>query len=110
MINLAIQDAVAVANLLWRPLATGRLTLDDLRAVQRRREFPTRFTQCLQVILQNRLVGGDLRSDRPMRMPFALRLFQWLPILRRIPAYVIGVGVRPEHVESPERSPVSQGR
>jgi 2-polyprenyl-6-methoxyphenol hydroxylase-like FAD-dependent oxidoreductase len=101
-INLAIQDAVAVANLLWRPLSSGRLTLDDLRAVQRRRAFPTRFTQRLQVVLQNRVIGRVLHADRPMRMPLALRLFQWLPFLRRIPAYLIGVGIRPEHVQSPE--------
>jgi 2-polyprenyl-6-methoxyphenol hydroxylase-like FAD-dependent oxidoreductase len=101
-INLAIQDAVAAANLFAVPLLQGRLTDDDLAKVQRRREFPTRVTQRLQVLVQNRIVtrvlGGSTRTVSP---PFAVRLLQRFPPLRRLPARLIGLGVRPEHVRSP---------
>jgi 2-polyprenyl-6-methoxyphenol hydroxylase-like FAD-dependent oxidoreductase len=100
-INLAIQDAVAAANILAAPLRDGRVAEDHLRSVQERREFPTRATQRLQVLVQNRIIGGTLRSTGPVSIPWPLRwLLSWPPI-RRIPARIMGLGLRPEHVESP---------
>jgi 2-polyprenyl-6-methoxyphenol hydroxylase-like FAD-dependent oxidoreductase len=103
-INLAIQDAVATANLLWRPLKNGTLTEADLARVQRRREFPTRVTQGLQVQAQKRAIQPVLRSTQPLAPPWFLQLFNRLPLLQRIPARIVGVGVRPEHVHTPEAS------
>jgi 2-polyprenyl-6-methoxyphenol hydroxylase-like FAD-dependent oxidoreductase len=102
-INLAIQDAVAAANILARPLLEGRLSTRHLEAVQRRRMFPTRVTQRIQVILQERVLDRVLDRDEPVQAPWPLRLFNRWPWLRRIPPRVIGVGVRPEHVRSPAR-------
>jgi 2-polyprenyl-6-methoxyphenol hydroxylase-like FAD-dependent oxidoreductase len=100
-INLAVQDAVAAANLLAMPLLRGRVADENLRAVQRRREFPTRATQRLQVIIQDRVIGRVLeRSDR-LALPLALRLMQRLPLLTRIPARLLGMGFRPEHIRLP---------
>jgi 2-polyprenyl-6-methoxyphenol hydroxylase-like FAD-dependent oxidoreductase len=103
-INLAVQDAVAAANILAAKLATGTLTSDDLLTVQQRRDFPTRATQRLQVFIQNKVVSRVLRSSRPIAVPFPIRLLQRFPALRRIPARVIGMGFRPEHVRTPENS------
>ncbi len=103
-INLAIQDAVATANLLWKPLKDGTLTEADLARVEKRREFPTRVTQRLQVAAQNRVIQPVLRSTRPLAPPWFLKLFERLPVLQRIPARLVGVGVRPEHVHTPEAS------
>ena len=100
-INLAIQDAVAAANILARPLREGILTDADLQAVQRRRTFPTRLTQGMQVAIQQRILDPVLGRDEPISAPWALRLFNHLPWLARIPARLIGVGFRPEHVRSP---------
>ena len=100
-INLAIQDAVAAANILWKPLKNGTLTTFDLAKVQHRRTLPTRVTQRLQVLAQNRIVQPVLNSTRPLQAPWAAGLFNKLPILQRIPALIVGVGVRPEHVHSP---------
>jgi 2-polyprenyl-6-methoxyphenol hydroxylase-like FAD-dependent oxidoreductase len=100
-INLAIQDAVAAANLLAGPLREGRLRTEHLRAVQRRREWPTRVTQRMQVAVQNEVLSPVLaRSDAPERPPAVVRLLQRLPLLRRLPARVIGIGVRPERVRT----------
>jgi 2-polyprenyl-6-methoxyphenol hydroxylase-like FAD-dependent oxidoreductase len=101
-INLAIQDAVAAANLLGAKLATGNLGEADLRAVQRRREFPTRATQKLQVFIQNHLIRNVLGRVQPLTVPWPLKLMQHWPFFRRVPARVIGVGFRPEHVRTPE--------
>ena len=101
-INLAIQDAVAASNILAAPLREKRLTIDDLRKVQRRRELPTRLTQGLQVIIQDRVIGRVLGSRAKVRPPWALRLVRRFPFLRRIPARVIGIGFRPEHVKTTE--------
>ncbi|HEV3301295.1 MAG TPA: FAD-dependent oxidoreductase [Planctomycetaceae bacterium] len=106
-INLAIQDAVATANLLAVPLRSGTLTEQDLKRVQRRREFPTRFTQRLQVLIQNRIIGKVLASSDQLAPPWPLRLFNRFPLLRRIPARIIGVGVRPEHVRVAAATPSS---
>jgi 2-polyprenyl-6-methoxyphenol hydroxylase-like FAD-dependent oxidoreductase len=100
-INLALQDAVAAANLLAAPLAAGRLSTEDLAKVQRRREMPTRLTQWLQVQAQKRVIAPVLAGAAPSRLPLALRLLRRFAVLRRIPARLIGVGIRPEHVRSP---------
>jgi 2-polyprenyl-6-methoxyphenol hydroxylase-like FAD-dependent oxidoreductase len=100
-INLAVQDAVAAANLLWRPLRDNQLTVEHLRRVQRRRQFPTRLTQWLQVVVQTRIISPVLRTTTAFRPPLVLRLFGRFPWLRRFPARLVGIGVRPEHVRSP---------
>jgi 2-polyprenyl-6-methoxyphenol hydroxylase-like FAD-dependent oxidoreductase len=102
-INLAIQDAVATANILAAPLRERSLTVDHLRRVQRRREFPTRVTQAMQVAVQRRIITRVLAGgDKPLPLPLLLRLLVRFPILRRIPARLVGIGVRPEHVRTPE--------
>ena len=100
-INLAIQDAVATANILAHPLARGAAADRHLRAVQRRREWPTRMTQGLQVLVQNRVIGSVLatRSGTQMSLPRVLRLLRRWAWLRRIPALIVGLGFRPEHVK-----------
>ena len=104
-INLAVQDAVAAANLLWQPLRDGAPTVDDLRAVQKRRMLPTRVIQRMQVFIQNRIIRGVLASTATPRAPWIVQLVNRYPILRRIPARLIGVGVRPEHIATPEAAP-----
>jgi 2-polyprenyl-6-methoxyphenol hydroxylase-like FAD-dependent oxidoreductase len=100
-INLAIQDAVAAANILAAPLLRGTPTLADLCAVQQRREFPARATQSMQVFVQNHVVTGVLNSTTTPRISPLLRLTTWFPVLQRIPAYVVGIGFRPEHIRTP---------
>jgi len=98
-INIAVQDAVAAANILAAPLREGRVSDADLAAVQNRRLFPARATQAVQMVLQNGIIAPSLAATGGrMKMPFFLRLLQWFPILRRLPARLIAVGVRPEHV------------
>jgi 2-polyprenyl-6-methoxyphenol hydroxylase-like FAD-dependent oxidoreductase len=97
-INLAIQDAVAAANILAPRFAASAVTEDDLGAVQRRREFPTRMTQRMQRLVQKRVISRVLSSRRAPRFALPIRLLQWFPRLRRIPARLIGMGFRPEHV------------
>jgi 2-polyprenyl-6-methoxyphenol hydroxylase-like FAD-dependent oxidoreductase len=99
-INLAIQDAVATANILARPLSENYVSLSHLQKVQWRREFPTRVTQRVQVIVQERILSAVLGTRRNFRPPWFLRLFKTFPVLRRIPARLIGLGVRPEHVRT----------
>jgi 2-polyprenyl-6-methoxyphenol hydroxylase-like FAD-dependent oxidoreductase len=99
-INLAIQDAVAAANILAGKMEAGTLNDGDLRAVQRRREFPTRATQWLQIIIQNGVIRRVLGSPRPLALPWPIKLMQRFPSLRRIPARVIGMGFRPEHIRT----------
>ncbi|HXQ50860.1 MAG TPA: FAD-dependent oxidoreductase [Stellaceae bacterium] len=96
-INLAIQDAVAAANILAAPLRGGAVTERDLAAVQRRREFPTRMTQRAQIFIQNRFLTRVL-AGAPIKPPLALKLMQRHPVLRRLPARLAGMGFRPEHV------------
>jgi 2-polyprenyl-6-methoxyphenol hydroxylase-like FAD-dependent oxidoreductase len=96
-INLAIQDAVAAANLLVPRLRAGALTEADLAAVQRRRDFPTRMTQRMQLFAQNRLIGRALAGES-FKLPWPMRMLQRFPMLRRIPARLVGMGFRPEHV------------
>lgn len=99
-INLAIQDAVATANILVAPLRAHSLSDDDLERVQQRRLFPAKVTQAMQIFIQRRIITGVLGAasfdSRPL--PWPLRLLQRFPALRRLPAYAVGVGVRPEHV------------
>jgi 2-polyprenyl-6-methoxyphenol hydroxylase-like FAD-dependent oxidoreductase len=100
-INLAIQDAVAASNILAAPLREGRLTDADLAAVEARRLFPARATQAAQVFLQNRIIAPSLAAaGGEIKVPFVVRLMQWFPILRRLPARLVGMGVRPEHVRT----------
>jgi 2-polyprenyl-6-methoxyphenol hydroxylase-like FAD-dependent oxidoreductase len=100
-INLAIQDAVAAANILAEPLRRGPAAVEQLRAVQRRREWPTRLTQRAQVLIQNRVISRVLASQGggPMALPLPVRLLRDWPFLRRIPARLIGMGIQPEHVK-----------
>jgi 2-polyprenyl-6-methoxyphenol hydroxylase-like FAD-dependent oxidoreductase len=98
-INLAIQDAVAAANLLAEPLRTGRLATGALRRVQRRREWPTRATQALQILVQRRVITRALQGGAArLTPPLALRLLARSPLLQRLPARLVGLGLRPEHV------------
>jgi 2-polyprenyl-6-methoxyphenol hydroxylase-like FAD-dependent oxidoreductase len=99
-INLAIQDAVATANLLAEKLRTGAVSVDDLRKLQARREWPTRLIQAMQVFIHRRVVTGQtLRGTNSL--PILFRLLKWFPVLRQIPARFIGIGPRPEHFRSP---------
>ena len=100
-INLAIQDAVAAANLLAGPLRSNRLITEDLRRVQRRREWPTRLTQQVQLSIQNRVISRVLRDDSSLSPPFLIQLLARFPFLRRLPARLIGIGFCPEHVSTP---------
>jgi 2-polyprenyl-6-methoxyphenol hydroxylase-like FAD-dependent oxidoreductase len=97
-INLAIQDAVAAANILVPRLRQGHATPADLAAVQRRRERPTRMTQALQVAVQNRVISRTLARTTKPKPPLALRLARWCPPLRRLPARIIDMGFQPEHI------------
>ena len=101
-INLAIQDAVATANILGERLRQGTVSLGDLQAVQRRRMFPTRATQRMQVIMQNNVIRRVLSSTRPLTPPWPVKLLGRWKFLRRIPARVVGMGFRPEHVQTRE--------
>jgi 2-polyprenyl-6-methoxyphenol hydroxylase-like FAD-dependent oxidoreductase len=103
-INLAIQDAVAAANILAQPLRSGTVTIDDLSEVQQRRELPTRITQRLQVLMQNRVVTRALDETQPFSPPLLIRMMARVPLLCRIPARLIGMGVRPEHVQALPRT------
>jgi 2-polyprenyl-6-methoxyphenol hydroxylase-like FAD-dependent oxidoreductase len=99
-INLAIQDAVAAANILAVPLKDGRVTEALLASVQARRTMPMRVIQWLQLQIQNRVLSPVLGTAERPKPPFAAKFFNWFPVLRRIPARLIGLGVRPEHVET----------
>jgi 2-polyprenyl-6-methoxyphenol hydroxylase-like FAD-dependent oxidoreductase len=100
-INLAIQDAVATANLLAEKLQRGPVHLGDLRKVQARREWPTRLIQAMQIFIHRRVVTGRSSGQKNSSLPFVLRLLKWFPILRQLPARFIGLGPRPEHIHSP---------
>jgi 2-polyprenyl-6-methoxyphenol hydroxylase-like FAD-dependent oxidoreductase len=102
-INLAIQDAVAAANILWK----GDFSLATLKKVQRRREFPTRLTQAFQVAVQNNILKRVLEDTDGIAPPFAVRMLARYRRLRRIPARMVGLGARPEHIESPCIFPIA---
>lgn len=100
-VNLAVQDAVATANLLADRLTRGCPSQEELDAVQRRREFPVKMTQAMQVVVQNHIISGALKGgDRPLKVPLLLRFISALPWLQGIPARFVALGVRPEHVHS----------
>ncbi len=99
-VNLAVQDAVAAANILAAPLRAGTVSAGDLEAVQRRRTLAMRVIQKAQVVVQGRVIGRVLNSDKPAHAPLVMRLFNRVPILRWLPAQLVGVGVRPEHVRT----------
>ena len=101
-INLAIQDAVAAANILAGPMAAGEATDPLLAKVQARRMLPTRLTQGMQKLIQDRVVAPLLAGEQFDHPPAVLDLFKKLPMLRRLPARAIGLGFRPEHIHSPE--------
>ncbi len=101
-VNLAVQDAVATANLLAAKLAIGCPDENELDAVRRRREFPTRMTQTMQVVAQNKIISVALDSaNRDLRVPLAIQLINALPWLQGVTARFVALGVRPEHVHSP---------
>jgi len=100
-INLALQDAVATANLLAAKLMRGPVSVGDLKKVQERRDWPTRVIQTMQVFIHRHLVTGRT-SGTGDKLPLFPRLFIWFPLLRRFPARMIGLGPRPEHIHSPQ--------
>jgi len=102
-INLAIQDAVAAANILWDRLSRNTVSIADLERVQLRREFPTRMTQRLQIILQNNVIHRVL-GNPDFGLPSFMKLFNRWPFLRRIPARIVGIGFRAEHVRTGDLS------
>jgi 2-polyprenyl-6-methoxyphenol hydroxylase-like FAD-dependent oxidoreductase len=100
-INLAIQDAVAASNILAEALRERRLRTEDLAAVQQRRDWPARVTQRAQIAIQNEVLSPVLAGKAaPTSVPLPVRLLQRLPLLRRLPARLVGIGVRPERVET----------
>jgi 2-polyprenyl-6-methoxyphenol hydroxylase-like FAD-dependent oxidoreductase len=102
-INLAIQDAVAAANILVPALSTGASADADLHKVQARREFPTKMTQRLQIFAHQRFITPALATKAPLkRLPLPLALLKYFPMLRRVPARAIGLGFRPEHIHTPD--------
>jgi 2-polyprenyl-6-methoxyphenol hydroxylase-like FAD-dependent oxidoreductase len=101
-INIAVQDAVAAANCLAAPLKSGTTTSGHLQAVQARRDFPARMTQKIQLTMQNRIIGPALQSTRAPKPPLLFKLFDAFPILRRIPARLLALGIQPEHVQTPD--------
>jgi 2-polyprenyl-6-methoxyphenol hydroxylase-like FAD-dependent oxidoreductase len=103
-INLAVQDAVAAANLLHGAIRETRVATSDLARVQQRRLFPTRVTQALQLMIQNNVIAPTLTASGEMKVPLVARLLASWPWLRRIPARVFGLGVRPEHVAAELRA------
>jgi 2-polyprenyl-6-methoxyphenol hydroxylase-like FAD-dependent oxidoreductase len=101
-INLAIQDAVAAANILAEPLRAGEVSGQHLHAIEKRRLLPVKLTQAMQLTIQKRIIGRVLMMKEKLTLPWPFRLFRMFPVLRRIPARIIGVGFRPEHVRTPE--------
>ncbi len=101
-VNMAVQDAVAAANRLAAPLKAGTAGDDDLRAIQQRRTFPVRVTQAIQLTMQKRIVSRALSTTQRPKPPLLFKLFELIPVLQRIPGRLLAVGVRPEHVHTPD--------
>ena len=101
-INIAVQDAVAAANRLAAPLKAGTTSSGHLQAIQARRDFPARMTQKIQLTMQNRIIGPALQSTRDPQPPWLFKWFDAFPILRRIPARLLALGIQPEHVQTPD--------
>jgi 2-polyprenyl-6-methoxyphenol hydroxylase-like FAD-dependent oxidoreductase len=106
-INMAVQDAVAAANRLAEPLRAAKVTDEDLQAIEDRRTLPMRFTQRLQLTVQERIISRVLASRERPKPPSFFKLFNSFPFLRGIPARLVGIGIRPEHVQTPEAAPIS---
>ena len=104
-INMAVQDAVAAANRLAGPLRAGKVKDEDLQAIQERRTLPVKFTQWMQLTIQRRVVNPVLQTHERPKAPAFFKLFGVFPILRSIPARLVGIGIRPEHVQTPEAAP-----
>jgi len=98
-INYAIQDAVITANVLSEPLKRGAVTVDELREVQEQREWPTKVIQWIQMQVQKNIIAAALKSNRPLMMPWPIRLLLRIPFLRDLPARVIAHGVREVKVD-----------
>jgi 2-polyprenyl-6-methoxyphenol hydroxylase-like FAD-dependent oxidoreductase len=101
-INMAVQDAVAAANRLAAPLKAGTVSDADLQAIEQRRTLPVRFTQWLQLTIQKRLISRVLASQQRPKPPLLFKLFGMLPFLQRVPARLLAIGIRPEHVRTPD--------
>jgi 2-polyprenyl-6-methoxyphenol hydroxylase-like FAD-dependent oxidoreductase len=101
-VNIAVQDAVAAANRLAAPLKAGTVGDDDLRAIQQRRTFPVRVTQAIQLTMQNQIISRALSTTQRPKPPLLFKLFELIPVLQRIPGRLLAVGVRPEHVHTPD--------
>jgi 2-polyprenyl-6-methoxyphenol hydroxylase-like FAD-dependent oxidoreductase len=101
-INMAVQDAVAAANRLAAPLKAGTVSDADLQAIEERRTLPVRFTQWLQLTIQKRLISRVLASQQRPKPPLLFKLFGMLPFLQRVPARLLAIGIRPEHVRTPD--------
>jgi 2-polyprenyl-6-methoxyphenol hydroxylase-like FAD-dependent oxidoreductase len=101
-INLAVQDAVAAANILAGPLRQGRVTDDLLAAVQRRRSLPMKVIQWVQVRVQNIVLAAVLAGTQRPRAPWPAKMLNWFPVLQRLPARLVGMGIRPEHIGTPD--------
>lgn len=99
-INLAIQDAVACANILSGPLQKNQINIQDLAKVQRRRSTPIRIIQALQVLIQNKVIKNVLDANTAIKMPFLIRKIQATNVFKNIVGYLIGIGIRPEHITS----------
>jgi 2-polyprenyl-6-methoxyphenol hydroxylase-like FAD-dependent oxidoreductase len=106
-INVAIQDAVVAANVLWRPLRDGTPTVRDFAAVQRRRELAVRATQAMQAVLARQILARTLESTRPPRIPAVMRLIMRAPGVRTLIPRLIALGLQRPHVESPEVTPAA---
>jgi 2-polyprenyl-6-methoxyphenol hydroxylase-like FAD-dependent oxidoreductase len=106
-INLAVQDAVAAANRLAAPLRAGTLRNEDLQAIQTRRTLPVRFTQWLQLTIQNRVISRALQGTQQPKPPLLFKLFDVFPVLQRIPGRLLAVGIRPEHIHTADVLPTS---
>jgi 2-polyprenyl-6-methoxyphenol hydroxylase-like FAD-dependent oxidoreductase len=107
-INMAIQDAVATANRLAAPLKAGTVSDGDLAAIEQRRTLPVRFTQWLQLTIQKQVITRVLKAETRPKLPPMFRLLQIFPVLQRLPARLLGIGIRPEHIHTPDvRSPQS---
>ncbi len=102
-INLALQDAVATANILYKPLQQNKLiTPDMLKSVQKRRTFPIKVIQKLQINIQKGIMSRRSSNHTNEKPPLIMRLLNKFPLLQRLPARIIGMGIRAEHIKSPE--------
>ena len=101
-VNLAVADAVAAANLLWWPLANSEVSEADLARVQKRRAWPTWAIQSFQVFAQNNFIAPTLNAKGEVRAPWVMRHLQAIPFLRDLPANLFAMGLRPEHINTPD--------